>query len=82
MISRDSERELAATESSSGDDFNRFTPVEAASGGILAPLSPEEQRDRHLLELKVRQAFYQTGKALAQLRKRRLYRSTHQGKRI
>jgi hypothetical protein len=72
-----SERELVATESSSGDDFNRFTPVEAASGEIVEPLSPEEQRDRHQLELKVGQAFYQTGKALAQLRNRQLYRSTH-----
>ena len=72
-----SQRELVATEFSFGDDCNRFAPEEAVLGEILAPLSPEEQRDRHLLELKVRQGFYQTGKALAQLRERRLYRSTH-----
>ncbi|MBD2309903.1 hypothetical protein H6G17_31335 [Chroococcidiopsis sp. FACHB-1243] len=72
-----SERELVATESFFGDDSNRFAPEEAVLGEILAPLSPEEQRDRHLLELKVRQGFYQTGKALAQIRDRWLYRSTH-----
>ena len=72
-----SEQEFVATESSFGDDFNRFAPEEVASGEILAPLSPEEQRDRHQLELKVGQAFYRAGKALAQLRERRLYRSTH-----
>lgn len=72
-----SDRELVATESSAGDDSNRFAPVEGASGEILELLSPEEQRDRQQLELKVGQAFCQTGKALALLRERRLYRSTH-----
>jgi hypothetical protein len=40
-------------------------------------LSEEEYADRQLLELRVEQAFYEAGKALAQLRDRRLYRSTH-----
>ncbi|MGL4623135.1 hypothetical protein [Chroococcidiopsis sp.] len=71
-----SDREFVATKSSFGDDSNRFAPVEAASEEV-EPLTPEEQRDRHQLELKVGQAFYQAGKALAQLRSQRLYRSTH-----
>ncbi|WP_052672315.1 hypothetical protein [Aliterella atlantica] len=51
--------------------------VEASQIDILEQLTPEEQRDRQRLELGVEQAFYQAGKALAQLRERRLYRTTH-----
>ncbi len=40
-------------------------------------LTPEEERDRQLLERQVERAFYLAGKALAQLRSRRLYRSSH-----
>jgi hypothetical protein len=40
-------------------------------------LSQSEQRDRLLLEEKVETAFYAAGKALMELRDRRLYRSTH-----
>ncbi|HEY9610644.1 Dam family site-specific DNA-(adenine-N6)-methyltransferase, partial [Allocoleopsis sp.] len=40
-------------------------------------LSYDEQRDRIHLERKVEAAFYEAGKALKQLRDRRLYRSTH-----
>ncbi|BBD62943.1 hypothetical protein NIES2109_57930 (plasmid) [Nostoc sp. HK-01] len=40
-------------------------------------LTQEEQRDRHRLEEKVETAFYAAGKALMELRDRRLYRSTH-----
>ena len=59
-------------------DLNH-TPVE-----VVEQLSPEEEEDRQRLELKVErgieqveQTFYQMGKALAALRSRRLYRSTH-----
>ncbi|BAY42017.1 hypothetical protein NIES2111_64130 (plasmid) [Nostoc sp. NIES-2111] len=40
-------------------------------------LTPEEQRDRLNLERKVERAFFEAGKALMELRDRRLYRSTH-----
>lgn len=44
---------------------------------IIEELSPDEERERHRLELKVDLAFYEAGKSLATLRDRRLYRSTH-----
>ena len=50
----------------------KHTPVE-----VVEELSPEEQADRLWLELKVERAFYESGKALVELRSRRLYRSTH-----
>jgi hypothetical protein len=40
-------------------------------------LSYDEERDRLHLERKVERAFYEAGKALRELRDRRLYRSTH-----
>ncbi|MBW4689270.1 MAG: hypothetical protein KME40_30305 [Komarekiella atlantica HA4396-MV6] len=40
-------------------------------------LTPQEERDRLLLERKVERAFFEAGKALLELRDRRLYRSTH-----
>jgi hypothetical protein len=40
-------------------------------------LTEEEQRDRLHLERKVERAFFEAGKALAELRDRRLYRSSH-----
>ncbi len=40
-------------------------------------LTEEEERDRLFLERKVERAFYEAGKALKELRDRRLYRSTH-----
>lgn len=44
---------------------------------VLEPLSADEERERQRLELRVESAFYQAGKALAQLRDSKLYRSTH-----
>ncbi len=41
-------------------------------------LSHDEQFERLRLERKVERAFYEAGKALQELRDRRLYRSTHQ----
>ncbi|MHC0068592.1 hypothetical protein ACWATR_37980 [Nostoc sp. UIC 10890] len=43
----------------------------------IPELTEEEQRDRLHLERKVERAFFEAGKALAELRDRRLYRSTH-----
>ncbi|MBE9209885.1 hypothetical protein IQ244_25995 [Nostoc sp. LEGE 06077] len=50
--------------------------VEVAAVGV-PELTQEEQCDRLLLEEKVETAFYAAGKALMELRDRRLYRSTH-----
>ncbi|MHC5820240.1 MAG: hypothetical protein ACYT04_31325 [Nostoc sp.] len=43
----------------------------------IQELSDEEQSDRLHLERRVERAFFEAGKALAELRDRRLYRSTH-----
>jgi len=51
--------------------------VEVAQVEVLEELTYDEERDRHRLELRVERAFYEAGKALAELRDRRLYRSTH-----
>ncbi|MGK7955143.1 MAG: hypothetical protein AB4063_07755 [Crocosphaera sp.] len=40
-------------------------------------LTDDEERDRLHLERKVERAFYEAGKALKEIRDRRLYRSTH-----
>ncbi len=40
-------------------------------------LTEEEQRDRLHLERRVERAVFEAGKALMELRDRRLYRSTH-----
>ncbi|OYD87131.1 hypothetical protein CDG77_31120 [Nostoc sp. 'Peltigera membranacea cyanobiont' 213] len=48
--------------------------------GIISPIdstTQEEQSDRLHLERKVERAFFEAGKALIELRDRRLYRSTH-----
>jgi len=36
----------------------------------------DEEVDRHRLEMKVERAFFEAGKALAELQDRRLYRSS------
>lgn len=43
----------------------------------IPELTEEEQRDRLHLERRVERAFFEAGKALAELRDRRLYRSSH-----
>jgi hypothetical protein len=43
----------------------------------FSELTPEETRDRLHLERKVERAFYEAGLALAEIRERQLYRSTH-----
>lgn len=44
---------------------------------IVEDLTEQEERDLHRLELRVERAFYEAGKALAELRERRLYRSSY-----
>ncbi|MBE9039349.1 hypothetical protein IQ235_00880 [Oscillatoriales cyanobacterium LEGE 11467] len=51
--------------------------VEADPTAIDGELSYDEKRDRLHLERKVERAFYEAGRALRELRDRRLYRSTH-----
>lgn len=51
--------------------------VELIKSESSLDLSYDEQRDRLALERKVERAFYLAGVALAQLRDRKLYRSTH-----
>jgi hypothetical protein len=57
------------------------SPVESKSVSVkvieLEELTEEEVRLRLHLERKVERAFYEAGKALIELRDRRLYRSTH-----
>lgn len=65
------------TESSSLVESSTLIHVEVAQVRSSEQLTQDEQRDRHQLELQVEQAFYRAGKALVQLRQRRLYRSTH-----
>ncbi|OWY64958.1 hypothetical protein B7486_44500 [cyanobacterium TDX16] len=61
----------------------RITPMLNAGEVIPAPvevleeLSPQEERERHRLELRVERAFYEAGLALRELREQRLYRNTH-----
>ena len=44
---------------------------------LYEDLTHDEARDRHLLERQVERAFYLAGSSLAELKDRRLYRSTH-----
>ncbi len=44
---------------------------------VIEELTEEEAADRQQLEFKVETAFYEAGKSLAELRNRRLYRSTY-----
>ncbi|MBE9053230.1 hypothetical protein IQ243_22950 [Nostocales cyanobacterium LEGE 11386] len=44
---------------------------------VFDELTPEEEHQRLYLERRVERAFYEAGKALMELRDRRLYRSTH-----
>ena len=57
----------------------QLEPVAKENEGLIAidELTSEELAERHRLELKVERAFYEAGKALAELRSRRLYRSSH-----
>ncbi|OYE02099.1 hypothetical protein [Nostoc sp. 'Peltigera membranacea cyanobiont' 232] len=56
---------------------NPSTATITVSAVEVEELTDEEQSDRLLLERKVERAFFEAGKALAELRDRRLYRSSH-----
>lgn len=70
----------ATSASSINSDISPEDPASATIdvAAVEVPeLTEQEQSDRLLLERKVERAFFEAGKALAQLRDRRLYRSTH-----
>ncbi len=53
-------------------------PAEVVQAEVVTEeLTPEEESERLFLERKVERAFYEAGRALRELRDRRLYRSTH-----
>ena len=56
---------------------NETTDSSHAEVEVVEELSAEEESDRQRLELKIERAFHESGKALTELRSRRLYRSTH-----
>ncbi|MBE9211056.1 hypothetical protein IQ244_32145 [Nostoc sp. LEGE 06077] len=70
-------------ESTSAASSTSNSPEDPASATIDIPaveipeLTPEEQSDRLHLERRVERAFFEAGKALMELRDRRLYKSTH-----
>ncbi|MDF5732605.1 MAG: hypothetical protein PUP92_32575, partial [Rhizonema sp. PD38] len=57
-----------------GDVRGAIVPVEIITSNEL---TFEEQRERQYLERVVEKSFYEAGKALRELRDRKLYRSTH-----
>jgi len=64
---------------SANEDISQEDPASATitvSAVEVSELTEEEQRDRLHLERRVERAFFEAGKALAELRDRRLYRST------
>lgn len=66
--------------SSAEDTFDPENPATATimvTAAEVEELSETEERDRLHLERRVERAFFEAGKALAELRDRRLYRSTH-----
>ncbi|MEH1992117.1 hypothetical protein [Nostoc sp.] len=70
----------ASTDSTNEDISQQVDPGSATitvSAVEVTELTQEEQSDRLHLERKVERAFFEAGKALIELRDRRLYRSTH-----
>jgi hypothetical protein len=66
--------------SSAEDTFDPENPATATimvTAAEVEELSETEERDRLHLERRVERAFFEAGRALAELRDRRLYRSTH-----
>ncbi|MBD2439824.1 hypothetical protein [Nostoc sp. FACHB-110] len=76
-----SKRKKATSISSPNSDISFLEDPASATIDVVAievpELTEQEQSDRLNLERKVERAFFEAGKALAELRDRRLYRSTH-----
>jgi hypothetical protein len=85
MTKPTSKRNKATSASSSEDtppdnqdlEENPATATITVSAVEVEELSEAEERDRLYLERRVERAVFEAGKALAELRDRRLYRSTH-----
>ncbi|MBE9001531.1 hypothetical protein IQ274_25775 [Nostoc sp. LEGE 12447] len=85
MAKPPSKRKKAISASSSDDtppnnltqEENPATATITVTAVEVPELTEQEISDRLHLERKVERAFFEAGKALAQLRDRRLYRSTH-----
>lgn len=58
-------------------DESSEVEVKSAVVKVLEELTPDEEQERHRLELRVERAFCEGGTALKELRDKRLYRSTH-----
>ncbi|MBE9107365.1 hypothetical protein IQ229_21265 [Nostoc cf. edaphicum LEGE 07299] len=71
----------ASAANSANEDISQQVDPSSATITVSAvevtELTQEEQSDRLHLERKVERAFFEAGKALAELRDRRLYRSSH-----
>ncbi len=80
-MTKPSSKHKKATTSSTHEDISQQVDPSLATITVTAveveELSEAEQSDRLQLERKVEQAFFEAGKALAELRDRRLYRSRH-----
>ncbi|WP_242072161.1 hypothetical protein [Nostoc sp. FACHB-110] len=59
------------------DEDNPATVTITVNAVEVPELTEDEQRDRLHLERRVERAFFEAGKALMELRDRKLYRSTH-----
>ena len=81
MNSPPSSRKKAASTDLTNEDISQQEDPGSATITVTAvevtELTEQEIRDRLLLERKVERAFFEAGKALMELRDRRLYRSTH-----
>ncbi|QLE45146.1 hypothetical protein FD723_32975 (plasmid) [Nostoc sp. C052] len=73
--------DFTSAANSANEDISQQVDPATATINVTAAqveeLSEAEERDRLHLERRVERAFFEAGKALAELRDRRLYRSTH-----
>ena len=68
---------LLSRETKKNDAESKTVSVEVVEQESWEELTEQEERDRLRLEGKVENSFWEAGNALAELRERRLYRSTH-----
>lgn len=76
-VKSDNSKPSASPAEDTFDPENPATATITVTAAEVEELTQEEQSDRLHLERKVERAFFEAGKALAELRDRRLYRSTH-----
>ncbi|MBD2534215.1 hypothetical protein H6G97_33695 [Nostoc flagelliforme FACHB-838] len=76
-VSAGSEPPVSKTQQDISSQNNQDVVILDVPAVEVPELTEQEIRDRLLLERKVERAFFEAGKALSELRDRRLYRSTH-----